>query len=155
MRTSSAPEVWRTIAADAAAESPLWRSILLPAGERDEIAVFSPLAEPRFALGIETIYEGYLSHYGRPRLFAPADGDEALLLGDYLYAQGLVHVAALGEVGAVAALAELISRCAHLRAERLPGDGDAWAATAGGLAGEAGSGDGLERALSLHRVRVR
>ena len=35
--------------------------------------VFSPLAEERFALGLETIYEGYLVHYGTPRLFAPAD----------------------------------------------------------------------------------
>ena len=30
-------------------------------------------APERFALGLETIYEGYLVHYGRPRLFAPAD----------------------------------------------------------------------------------
>ena len=56
----------------------------------------------RFALGLETIYEGYLVHYGRPRLFAPADGDVALLLGDYLYAHGLVRIAALGDVDAVA-----------------------------------------------------
>ena len=47
--------------------------------------VFSPLvADRRFALGVETIYEGYLVHYGRPRLFAPPDDDIALLLGDYL-----------------------------------------------------------------------
>ena len=49
-----------------------------------------------FALGLETIYEGYLLHYGRPRLFAPADADTALLLGDYLYAHGLVRIAATG-----------------------------------------------------------
>ena len=49
---------------------------------------------PSFALGLETIYEGYLVHYGRPRLFAPADADTALLLGDYLYAHGLVRIAA-------------------------------------------------------------
>ena len=48
----------------------------------------------RFALGVETIYEGYLLHYGRPRLFAPPDEDVALLLGDYLYAHGLVRIAA-------------------------------------------------------------
>ena len=55
----------------------------------------SSRARPRrFALGIETIYEGYLLHYGRPRLFAPPDGERALLLGDYLYAHGLVRIAA-------------------------------------------------------------
>ena len=55
--------------------------------------MFSPLADERFALGLETIYEGYLVHYGEPRLFDPADADAALLLGDYLYAHGLVRVA--------------------------------------------------------------
>ena len=38
----------------------------------------------------------------RPRLFAAADRDVALLLGDYLYAHGLVRVAATGDVAAVA-----------------------------------------------------
>ena len=80
------------------------------------------------ALGVETIYEGYLLHYGRPRLFAPPDEDVALLLGDYLYAHGLVRIAATGDLDAVAALAELISACAALRAEGEPGDGDAWLA---------------------------
>jgi hypothetical protein len=92
--------------------------------------VFSPLADPRFALGLETIYEGYLVHYGTPRVFEPADGDAALVLGDYLYAQGLARIASLGDVAAVSDLAELISLCAQLQAERRPGDGAAWAATA-------------------------
>jgi hypothetical protein len=92
--------------------------------------VFSTLAEPRFALGLETIYEGYLVHYGRPRLYDPQDADAALVLGDYLYAQGLARIAALGEVDAVTDLAELISLCAQARADGRPGDGEAWAATA-------------------------
>ena len=58
--------------------------------------MFSPLGEARYALGLETIYEGYLLHYGRPRLFAPVDADTALLLGDYLYAHGLVRIAEAG-----------------------------------------------------------
>ena len=70
------------------------------------------------ALGLETIYEGYLVHYGRSRLFSPADRDTALLLGDYLYAHGLVHVAETGDVEAVSDLAELISLCAQSRARR-------------------------------------
>lgn len=92
--------------------------------------VFSALAEPRFALGLETIYEGYLVHYGSPRLYEPLDGDAALVTGDYLYAQGLARIAALGEVQAVSDLAELISVCAQARADGRPGDGAAWAATA-------------------------
>jgi hypothetical protein len=47
--------------------------ILGPDAEHD--AVFSPLGEEGYALGLETIYEGYLVHYGSPRLFAPADAD--------------------------------------------------------------------------------
>jgi hypothetical protein len=92
--------------------------------------VFSRLAEARYALGLETIYEGYLVHYGRPRLLAPADDDTALVLGDYLYAQGLARIASLGDVDAVGDLAELISLCAQARADGRDGDGAAWAATA-------------------------
>ena len=85
--------------------------------------MFSALAPATARLGLETIYEGYLVHYGRSRLFAPPDRDTALLLGDYLYAHGLVRIAETGDVKAVADLAELISRCAQLRAEGLDGDG--------------------------------
>lgn len=92
--------------------------------------VFSPLADERFALGLETIYEGYAVHYGRPRQYHAQDGDAALVLGDFLYAQGLARIAALGEVGAVSDLAELISLCAQARGNGRAGDGAAWAATA-------------------------
>ena len=63
--------MWEAIAADAAAESPLWADALLPVDERRLEPVFSPLAPPELGLGLETIYEGYLVHYGRSRLFAP------------------------------------------------------------------------------------
>ena len=122
--------MWDAIAAEASDESPLWADALLSAEERRHEPVFSPLAPPELGPGVETIYEGYLVHYGRPRLFAPADADVALLLGDYLYAHGLVRVAQTGNVGAVADLAELISLCAQARAEGRDGDGPAWAATA-------------------------
>ncbi|MGH3080788.1 MAG: hypothetical protein ACRDNH_06590 [Gaiellaceae bacterium] len=92
--------------------------------------VFSSLAEERFARGLETIYEGYLSHYGRPRGDDALDGDAALVLGDYFYAQGLARIASLGDVDAVFDLAELISLCAQVRADGRPGDGAAWAASA-------------------------
>jgi hypothetical protein len=140
--------MWETIAAEAAAESPVWADALLPQEEWKREAVFSTLAPPELALGLETVYEGYLVHYGRSRLFAQRDPDTSLLLGDYLYAHGLVRVAATGNVTAVADLAELISLCAQARAEGRDGDGAAWAATASRL----GQG-GLDGARDDLRVR--
>jgi hypothetical protein len=70
-----------------------------------------------YALVMEAVREGYLLHYGEPRLLADYDRDLALLAGDYLYALGLDRLAALGDTKAVAVLAELIARCAQLHAE--------------------------------------
>jgi hypothetical protein len=139
--------MWDTIADEAAAESPVWADALLPETERRLVPVFSPLAPPDLALGLETVYEGYLVHYGRSRLFVQTDADTALLLGDYLYAHGLVRVAEAGNVAAVADLAELISLCAQARAEGRDGDGAAWAATAARLG--AGGLDGARDELRL------
>jgi hypothetical protein len=125
--------IWETIAAEAREESPLWGNSLLPPDEWEMEPVFSPLGASPYALGLETIYEGYLLHYGRPRLFAAADRDTAVLLGDYLYAHGLVRIAALGNVTVVGDLSELISLCAQTRADGArpaAADGAAWAATA-------------------------
>jgi hypothetical protein len=141
-------DVWETMAVDAAAESTLWADCLLPEAERDRSPVFSPLGESRYALGLETIYEGYLVHYGRPRLFAPPDDDTALLLGDYLYAHGVARISALHDVAAVADLSELISLCSQVRAEDREGDGPLWAATAA-LLGQ-GTLDEARTALRLH-----
>ena len=177
MPTSTA-DLWETIALEATRESPLWDAALRPSEEREPEPVFSPLGEARFALGLETIYEAYLLHYGRPRLFDPADRDTALLLGDYLYAHGLVRIAELEDVAAVADLAELISLCAQVRAAGTDGDGEAWAATAALLgrgeldearaalrdegnaeplavgARAAGGPEAVELALRAHRSRV-
>jgi hypothetical protein len=140
--------VWDTIAAEAAAESPVWAEALVSPERRTAARVFSTLAPSELALGVETIYEGYLVHFGRPRLFEPPDTDTALLLGDYLYANGLVHVAATGNVSAVADLAELIALCAQSRAEGRDGDAAAWAATCAHL-----GHDGLGRARDALRLR--
>jgi hypothetical protein len=145
--------VFDAIVAGAATESPLWGDAVRPEHEQLRQPVFSVLASDRHAVGLETIYEGYLVHYGRSRLFGPPDRDTALLLGDYLYAHGLVRIAATGDVKAVSELAELISRCAHLRAEGLGGDGEAWATTSlslgdGGPAGV--SNEAVRDALAAH-----
>ena len=71
---------WQTIASEAERESPLWGEALRAEAEPE--AVFSTLADDRYTLGLETIYEGYLVHYGTARLFAAEDPDVALLLGD-------------------------------------------------------------------------
>ncbi len=147
MTSVTETRLFDAVADEAAAESPLWGQALVSPLARETTAVFSSLVrDPALALGVETIYEGYLVHYGRPRLFAPEDADTALLLGDYLYAHGLVHVAATGNVAAVHDLAELISLCAQGRADGRPGDGEAWAATAA-LLGQ----DGLDAARAALR----
>jgi hypothetical protein len=140
--------VWETITGGAAAESSLWAEATRAEDEQERELVFSRLAPLQHALGLETIYEGYLVHYGRSRLFASADRDLALLLGDYLYAHGLVRVSETGDVAAVSDLAELISLCSQSRADGRDGDGPAWAATAASL----GAG-GLELARSALRER--
>jgi hypothetical protein len=149
--TSSATDLFEQIATEAAAESPLWGEALRADPER--LAIFGPLAPARFALGLETIYEGYLVHYGHSRLFVPPDEEAGLLLGDYLYAHGLVRIAATGELDAVAELAELISTCAHLRAEQAEGDGDAWVEAVRRLGGDPDSA-AVARALAGHSRRL-
>jgi len=75
-------------------------------------------ADPaEYALVVESVREGYLLHYGQPRLLSGHDDDLALLAGDYLYALGLDRLARLGDDRAVAILGNLISSCAQLHAE--------------------------------------
>jgi hypothetical protein len=135
----------------ARSESDVWAAALRESPDWEP--VFSLLAPPELALGLETVYEAYLTHYGRPRLFEPPDTDEAILLGDYLYAHGLVRVSEAGGVRAVAVLAKLISRCAALRADGAEGDGEAWVDATRDLGGAA-EPDAVARALALHSARV-
>ncbi|MBV9310712.1 MAG: hypothetical protein JOZ73_07765 [Solirubrobacterales bacterium] len=62
---------------------------------------------------IQMIYDGARLHYER-------DDDDSLLRGDQLYAQGLEALAELGDLEAVAKLAEVISRVAQGHAEGDP-----------------------------------
>jgi hypothetical protein len=73
-----------------------------------------------YAFVVEAIHEGHLLHDGRSRLLDQSDRDLALLAGDRLYALGLERLAELGDLEAVAILAEVISRCAQARAEARP-----------------------------------
>jgi hypothetical protein len=74
-------------------------------------------AEADYAFVVEAIREGYLLHYGEPRIVTGADRDLALLAGDHLYALGLERLAALGDLEAVRELADLISLSAQLHAD--------------------------------------
>ena len=90
------------------------------------------LGERLFVL--EAVYEGYLLHYGEPRLFAGMDPDLRLLAGDALYALGLARLAESGDLPAVAELSDLISRSAQAQAEGRGEEAEAlWDASAGVL----------------------
>jgi hypothetical protein len=118
----------------AARENTIWASALLPPTGAQER--FRGACPELYLLGVEMIYEGYLLHYGRSRLFRQDDADLALLTGDYLSAAGLSEICDTGDLAAVAALAGLIARCARDRGE---GDGVAheavWEQTVGALGG--------------------
>jgi hypothetical protein len=77
-----------------------------------QLAASGPRVAARSAeyeLLLEAIYEGYLLHYGSPRLLRPAEADLGLLAGDQLYALGLARLVALGDLAAVAELADVIT----------------------------------------------
>ena len=88
-----------------------------------------------YPLLVEAIREGYLQHYASGRVVRPDDPDLALLAGDRLYALGLERLAALGDLEAVAELADVIALCAQAHAEGDPARADAvWEAGAAAVA---------------------
>lgn len=90
------------------------------AGRREDVAFV-----------VEAIREGYLLHYATARLLRDDDPDLLLLAGDHLYALGLARLAALGDLEAVAELADVISLGAQAHAEGRPELAEAvWAAGA-------------------------
>ena len=64
--------------------------------------------EHEYEVLLEMVLEGYRLHYGEPLVVTTGDEDLALLLGDQLYALGLSRLAALGDLDAVAELADVI-----------------------------------------------
>ena len=88
-----------------------------------------------YALTLAAVREGYLLHYGEGRVTDVADPDLALLGGDRLYALALAELAALGDLDAVAMLADLISDCARAHADDEPAQAAAtWEAAAQAIA---------------------
>jgi len=99
------------------------------------------IEDPERLFVLETVYEGYLLHYGRPRVFAGMEPDLALLGGDALYALGLARLAAAGDLPAVEELADLISLSAMAHAEGDPELADSlWEASARALGPGGGVG---------------
>ena len=102
---------------------------------RSRTATPSPRAATTYPLLVEAIREGYLQHYASGRVVRPDDPDLALLAGDRLYALGLERLAALGDLEAVAELADVIALCAQAHAEGDPARADAvWEAGAAAVA---------------------
>lgn len=103
---------------------------------------------------LEAVREGYLLHYGEPRMVVGADPDLALLAGDYLYALGLERLAAAGELASIRELSDLISLSAQLHAERGASAGEQaaalWLASTVALA----TGGGAEHEAGKERLRA-
>jgi hypothetical protein len=130
-----------------------------PAGDAPEgparLAAAGPRVDGRraeYELLIDMIYEGYRLHYEQAgALVRPDDPDLALLLGDQLYALGLSRLAHLGDLEAVAELADVISLAAQARAAGEPGLAEAvW--EAGAVAVGWGGGEAHRRAKAMARA---
>jgi hypothetical protein len=132
----------------------------LPAGRVDgapgpaQLAAGGPRArgrEAEYELLLEMILEGSRLHYGEPLVVRAEDRDQALLLGDQLYALGLSRLAALGDLDATAELADVISLIAqaHARGEE-PLAAAVW--EAGAVAIGWGTNERLQRAKARARA---
>jgi hypothetical protein len=116
-----------------------------------QLAASGPRAEggrEDYELVVEAIYEGYLLHYGTPRVLHVPEADLGLLAGDQLYAIGLARLVDLGDTEAVAELADMITLSALAQGAGEPQLADAvW--TAGARAVGWGSSDAHRRAKKL------
>ena len=134
----------------------LERSALAAVEDRPGPAQFAA-AGPRTAgrareyeLLLEMIIEGSRLHYGPQRIVRTDDQDLALLLGDQLYALGLARLAAVGDLEAIAELAEVISLVAEAQAS-----GDAALADAVWAAGAVAIGWGQDEQHALAKRLAR
>ncbi|HEX4838698.1 MAG TPA: hypothetical protein VFV03_09275 [Solirubrobacteraceae bacterium] len=119
-----------------------------------QLAASGPRVDGRAAeyeLLVEAIYEGYLLHYHAPRVVRPPEDDLGLLAGDCLYALGLARLVKLGDVEAVAELADVITLSALAHGSGKPKLAAAvW--TAGARAVGWGATPHHERAKALTRA---
>ena len=138
-------------------ESGLMASLVGSASDRAalpgpaQLAASGPRAEGSredYELLIETIYEGYLLHYAKPRVALTSDQDLGLLAGDRMYALGLARLISLGDLEAVAELADTISLSALAQGAGEPDLAEAvWAAGARAIGW--GSSESHRRAKDL------
>ena len=82
------------------------------------LASAGPRTAPKggvYAFVVEAVREGYLCHYGIPRVLESPDPDLALLAGDLFYAIGISTLARLGDDQSVHLLSDLIVVSAELQ----------------------------------------
>jgi hypothetical protein len=119
-----------------------------------QLAADGPRAAARadeYELLLEMIFEGSHLHYGPQRLVRTDDPDLALLVGDQLYALGLARLATIGDLDAIAELADVISLVAQANAASDPELAAAvW--EAGAVAIGWGGGEELAAAKQLARA---
>jgi hypothetical protein len=119
-----------------------------------QLAASGPRIDGRggdYELLIETIYEGYLLHYHTPRVVCPSEADLGVLAGDRLYALGLARLVKLGDIDAVAELADVITLSALAHGNGSPELAEAvW--SAGAQAVGWGASPAHERAKALVRA---
>ncbi len=146
MRESGSPlaEVVSAAPADSAAGGGPDPGALAAAGPR--VAAHRDDVE----LAVTAVLEGCLLHYGGPRALQIADPDLALLVGDRLYALGLDRLAAIGDLTAIAELADVIALSAQAHTAL-----DDELALAAWQAGAASIGWGADEATAAAKARAR
>lgn len=147
----------RTLAAEgglvAQAVSPPAPGTLAPHGDAAAAGPRAHGNESGFAQIVEAVREGHLTHAadGPARIVTTEDPDLALLVGDRLYALGLARLAELGDLEAVAVLADTIALGAQAHAVGDPALAQA-AFDAGAQAVGRGAGPVWSRARDLARA---
>jgi hypothetical protein len=120
--------------------------------------VITPLMSPPLphdeAVGFDLILEGFLLHHGRPRQLAIDDSGRRVLAGDYCYAEGLVRMAASGDLVVIEELADLIALGAAAVADgRREALAPLWAGTVATIRGRRAGEDPDDLALRLSAAK--
>lgn len=140
---------------DALSAEPILAAGLID-GAPDPVLV--PLACPPLpeaeAVGLDLILEGFLLHHGRPRQLSIDDPGRRVLAGDYCYAQGLVRMAASGDLVVIEELADLIALGAAAVADgRREALAPLWAGTLAAIRGRRAGEDPDDLALKLSAAK--